>query len=415
MISNGSNSYTYDGEGRLLTAGGYTYTYDGDGQRVKKASGSTGTLYWPDTAGNTLSESNLSGSLQEEYFFLNGKRVARRDVSNDAVHYFFPDHLGSTSVITNSTGTTLEQDLDYFPYGGIAYGAPSDHYLFTGKERDAESGLDNFEARYYGSSLGRFMSPDPLGGHQDDPQPLNRYAYVRNNPLNLTDPTGLDFNLQCTQTKDNASTCQNGVQGTTTTDANGKSTFNATVISNDKNGNLVDQNGNQYNATVSGAGVSFSQAGSNQSSMGTFINGSNATTIQGSGDLAGFTFNFTYSNARSGVNAGGTFSFGGSPGQAAQALMNAGFQSQFIDDLLNPFHAGDQNTSAFNFRSQGDPQTGAGSGHFIVRQPVVSGRFYRLPIANVPTRGEMHLGEHNAYGSWDAFKSHTEEVWHYLF
>lgn len=54
---------------------------------------------------------------------------------------------------------------------------------FTGKERDAESGLDNFGARYMGSSLGRFMSPDPMGGHPQDPQTLNRYTYVRNNPL----------------------------------------------------------------------------------------------------------------------------------------------------------------------------------------------------------------------------------------
>ena len=55
------------------------------------------------------------------------------------------------------------------------------HYKFTGKERDAESGLDNFGARYYASGLGRFMSPDPLGislGRMINPQLLNRYAYV---------------------------------------------------------------------------------------------------------------------------------------------------------------------------------------------------------------------------------------------
>ena len=138
---------------------------------------------------------------------------------------------------------------------------------------------------------------------------MNRYAYVRNNPLNLTDPTGLDFNLTCEMEGD---TCHKGVQGNySSSDANGNSTFTATVISNDKNGNLVDQNGNQYNAAVRGAGVSFSQAGSNQSSVGLFINGSNATAIKGSGDLAGFAFNFTYSNVTAGVNAGGTFSFGG--------------------------------------------------------------------------------------------------------
>src|SRR5271156_6052316 len=65
----------------------------------------------------------------------------------------------------------------------------------TGKERDSESGNDYFGARYYASSMGRFMSPDPAGMMAADiefPQSLNRYAYVWNNPLSFTDPTGLD-------------------------------------------------------------------------------------------------------------------------------------------------------------------------------------------------------------------------------
>jgi len=61
----------------------------------------------------------------------------------------------------------------------------------TGKERDPESGLDNFGARYNASTMGRFMSPDPLGGLLADPQTLNKYAYVRNNPTTLIDPTGM--------------------------------------------------------------------------------------------------------------------------------------------------------------------------------------------------------------------------------
>ena len=66
---------------------------------------------------------------------------------------------------------------------------------FTGKERDTESGLDNFGARYYGSNMGRFMSPDPSGllaANPADPQSWNMYAYARNNPLINIDPTGLD-------------------------------------------------------------------------------------------------------------------------------------------------------------------------------------------------------------------------------
>jgi RHS repeat-associated protein len=71
------------------------------------------------------------------------------------------------------------------------------HYKFTGKERDAESGLDTFGAPYYGSSLGRFMTPDWAAGPTSvpyanfgDPQSLNLHAYVRNNPLNRIDPNG---------------------------------------------------------------------------------------------------------------------------------------------------------------------------------------------------------------------------------
>src|SRR6267143_6143801 len=110
------------------------------------------------------------------------------------------------------------------------YDGPSQHalfsYKFTGKERDSESGLDNFVARYDSSSMGRFMSPDPMGGHPQDPQTLNRYAYVRNNPVSLTDPTCLDFYLTCQQNKDNGSTCQGGHVGTT----DDKGNFTATVV-----------------------------------------------------------------------------------------------------------------------------------------------------------------------------------------
>jgi RHS repeat-associated protein len=73
-------------------------------------------------------------------------------------------------------------------------------YQFTGKERDSESGLDNFGARYNASSLGRFMTPDPLlnSGRPWNPQTWNRYAYARNNPLSIVDPTGLyDLNNTC--------------------------------------------------------------------------------------------------------------------------------------------------------------------------------------------------------------------------
>ena len=76
----------------------------------------------------------------------------------------------------------------------VVHPSPS---LFTGKERDAESGNDYFGARYYSSAMGRFMSPDwsatPAAvpfADPADPQTLNQYSYVKNNPLNRTDPNG---------------------------------------------------------------------------------------------------------------------------------------------------------------------------------------------------------------------------------
>jgi len=190
-----------------------------------------------------------------------------------------------------------------------------------------------------------------LGGHQEDPQTLNRYVYVRNNPLKFTDPTGLDFNLGCTPTKDNSSTCQNGIQGKT--DENGR--FAATVISSNVKGNLVDQYGNQYNAGVSGAGVSFTQVGSEQSSMGVFINGTDATTIQGSGDFEGFTFTFTESRLASHVNAAGTFTYTGNynrPKQLSQRrVSNATSWTRSI--CFTPPHHGT------TLKSSGAPVVGA--------------------------------------------------------
>jgi RHS repeat-associated protein len=71
--------------------------------------------------------------------------------------------------------------------------------LFTGKERDGETGLDYFGARYLSGAQGRFSSPDPLIGYPSDPQSWNMYAYGRNNPLLYTDPTGMSYEICDTQ------------------------------------------------------------------------------------------------------------------------------------------------------------------------------------------------------------------------
>ena len=189
-------------------------------------------------------------------------------------------------------------------------------------------GLDFFGARYMSSAQGRFTSPDPFGGHIGDPQTLNRYAYGRNNPLRYTDSTGLDFYLDC---KDKSDTCQGGRVGTT--DDNGK--FTATQISNDKDGGLVDQNGNQYAGNFDRHGVNFTDSNGNDYS-GRFAANTAATTLSGSGIFSGFTGAFNGNGLNTNIAQGSLF---GSP-QAFQTLLKNLVGPNVGLDALNGFHPG---------------------------------------------------------------------------
>jgi RHS repeat-associated protein len=94
-------------------------------------------------------------------------------------------------MVTDSSGNVAEQ-LGHYPYGESWYNASNDKLFFTTYERDAESGNDYAQARYYVSRLGRFSSTDPLAGNTGDPQSLNRYVYARDLPMMLVDPSGQD-------------------------------------------------------------------------------------------------------------------------------------------------------------------------------------------------------------------------------
>jgi len=188
MTGDGSYSYVWNGAGLLKSAGGVTYTYDGNGERVEK---SGGTLYWRGLDGNVLAETDTSGNTLDEYVYFDGSRIARRDASGN-VYYYFPDTLGSEVSITNATGTPCF-DADFYLFGGekvFTNNCPPS-YKFAGMERDSETGLDHTLNRQYSSQYGRWLSPDPMGGDIMNPQSLNRYAYVLNNPTSLTDPLGL--------------------------------------------------------------------------------------------------------------------------------------------------------------------------------------------------------------------------------
>jgi RHS repeat-associated protein len=205
LIKNGTITFIYDAENRLIATSGTSYIYDGDGNRVEKCtqgttpgtctSNATGTFYFLHKNGGTLNESDLGGNFKAAYDLIRGRIAARIDLPSTNVHYYFHDRLGTTNIVTDPNGN-IQNESDYYPYGGEIPITSSDvnRYKFTGKERDSESGLDMFVARHYGSSLARFLQVDPVTvtpARQVDPQQLNLYAYVRNNPLKLVDPTGM--------------------------------------------------------------------------------------------------------------------------------------------------------------------------------------------------------------------------------
>jgi RHS repeat-associated protein len=190
----GGYTFGYDAEGRVKdsTISGATtsYAYDGQGRRVKKALGSNTRVFVYDAA----------GQLAAEY--------STGEPTEFGTSYLTADHLGSTRVVTDANGEVTERH-DYRPFGEELFAGVSGRTAdlkysggdtgvrlkFTGKERDAETGLDYFGARYFSAAQGRFTSPDPKAfhaGHIANPQKWNAYAYVLNNPLALIDPDGME-------------------------------------------------------------------------------------------------------------------------------------------------------------------------------------------------------------------------------
>ena len=189
---------------RVFIATTVAYLYDGDGRKVEDSGGASGTrIYVYDTAGQVVEETGQNGAVLNEYLYFGGSRMARVQALGP-VYYYYADHLGTSRLITDSTGTVC-YDADYFPWGGeqdVYVNTCPQNYKFTGKERDPDMGVDYFGARFYHYTMARFYSPDwsakiePVPYSKlDDPQSLNLYAYVRNNPLSRTDPDGHEVDL----------------------------------------------------------------------------------------------------------------------------------------------------------------------------------------------------------------------------
>lgn len=238
------NEYAYDGEGRIcaienLYSGAVTqYIYDADGNRVAKGTahtilvsgvyvlscdttqnGFTATnLYVIGPSGEQLTETDGQGNWKHTNVYAAGELAATYDADpssgTKALHFHFSDWLSTRRAQTDYAGN-VEEICTSWPFGDqlncqqttLATADDATEHHFTSKERDSESENDYFEARYYASSLGRFLSPDysPVDdgppdaipfGSVSSPQSLNGYAYVDNNPLGGTDSDGHDCVLQ---------------------------------------------------------------------------------------------------------------------------------------------------------------------------------------------------------------------------
>jgi RHS repeat-associated protein len=192
MTNDGSNTFVYDGENRATSANNssVTYAYDGSGLRVQKSIHNGTTTAYVSSGGNVIAEYDngaAPSSPSREYVYAGG--VLEAKIEGSATVYYQRDHL-SNRLITDSSGNVAGEQ-GHFPYGESWYlNNTTTKWEFTTYERDSESGNDYAMARYDVNRLGRFLTPDPMGGSSADPQSLDRYNYVEDDPINLIDPTG---------------------------------------------------------------------------------------------------------------------------------------------------------------------------------------------------------------------------------
>ncbi|MBS1839945.1 MAG: hypothetical protein JSS69_07465 [Acidobacteria bacterium] len=193
---------TFDAENHLIAAGGLVYKYDGDGNRVSKAPSGSPTspnlIYWYGGSGNLQQESDGAGNGQYAHIYFNGRRIKRIEWNHGGWfdHYAY-DHLGNARFVYGYNGAS--DVSDFYPFGGERpyTNTCTTHYKFEGKERDDETGNDDFGARYFSNRFGRWLSADwsnvpvPVPyANLTNPQTLNLYAMVADDPESVADFDG---------------------------------------------------------------------------------------------------------------------------------------------------------------------------------------------------------------------------------
>lgn len=201
----GGTTSVYDGEECLTnyTSAGSTVTYtcDGNSIRMKKVVTGTGAVTTVSiySGGRVIAEYDNGASVTaptREYIYGDSHLLAIVTGSSGgtggSIVYQHRDHL-SPRLYTSSTGADIGEQ-GTFPYGESWYSTgTTSNWVYTSYERDAESSNDYAMARSYASSQARFLSPDPKEGDPSNPQTWNRYAYVGNDPINMSDPTGKNW------------------------------------------------------------------------------------------------------------------------------------------------------------------------------------------------------------------------------
>jgi RHS repeat-associated protein len=192
LTSDGTFTYGYDAESRLISASGAgnsaSYAYDAQGRRKSKTVNGTTTIFVQDPQGRALLDyAGSGGAVTNWYAFGPGPNDVLNQVSGPATTRatYVPDIQGSVIASLDASSGTLTK-AGFQPYGET--GSTAGTFRYTGARIDSETGLYDFRGRMYSPPLGRFPQTDPIGTAGG----INLYAYVRNDPLNGTDPLGLD-------------------------------------------------------------------------------------------------------------------------------------------------------------------------------------------------------------------------------
>jgi RHS repeat-associated protein len=203
----GTTTYTYDAEHRVITAsngtsGSSSYVYDANGRRTQKTTSAGGTVnFLYDLGGHEIVQMTSTGTWTRGEVYADGSHLATYLGGSDGATYFIhSDWQDTERVRSNVSGASCET-ITSLPFGDAmttsgSCGDPSPMH-FTGKEHDSETNLENFGARFDASSMGRFMTPDWSGNLEpvpyadySEPQSLDLYAYLENNPLSRIDSGG---------------------------------------------------------------------------------------------------------------------------------------------------------------------------------------------------------------------------------